>query len=125
MNSPAATDPDAMVCVRGLEKNDRPDLDRLLWCEGCRAAARVRAGNWGWVVGLFLAGFLSVWIWLVVQPTLLIGAWIGTVVAAFWVGSKAAREVIYGAIRIRNASEVEAVPASERPPEEERRVRFH
>ena len=125
MTPPEAPNLDEMVCARCLEKNDRPDLDRLLWCEGCRAVARVRAGNWGWVVGLFLAGLLSVWIWLVVQPTLLIGAWIGTVVAAFWVGSKAAREVIYGAIRIRNASAVEAVPASARPPEEERRVRFH
>lgn len=114
-----------MVCVRCLEKNDRPDLDRLLWCEGCRAAARVRAGKWGWVAGMVLAVLLSGWIWLVVQPTLLIGAWIGTVVAALWVGAKAAREVIYGTMRLRNAPAVEAVPASERPPEEERRVRFH
>lgn len=114
-----------LVCVRCLEKHDRPSLDRLLWCEGCRAAGRVRAGNWGWVVGLVLVVLLSGWIWLVVQPTLLIGAWIGTVVAAFWVGSKAAREVIYAAMRIRNAPAVEAVPASERSSEEEGRVRFH
>lgn len=113
-----------MVCVRCLERKNRPDLDQLLWCEGCRAVARVRAGNRGWVAGMVLAGLLSLWIWLVVQPTLLIGAWIGTVVGALWVGSKVAREVIYGAMRIRNAPAVEAVPASEHSPDEERRVRF-
>ncbi|GMR14278.1 MAG: hypothetical protein BMS9Abin29_2523 [Gemmatimonadota bacterium] len=86
--------------------------------------ARLRAGNWGWVVGMALTVLLSAWIWLVVQPTLLIGAWIGTVVAAFWVASKAAREVIYGAMRIQNAPAVEAGPASEPSLEEERRVRF-
>jgi hypothetical protein len=85
----------------------------------------VRAGNWGWVVGMALAVLLSAWIWLVVQPTLLIGAWVGTVVAAFWVGSKAAREVIYGAMRMQNSPEVEVAPASEHSSEEERRVRFH
>ena len=62
---------------------------------------------------------------MVVQPTLLIEAWIGTVVASLWVGARAAREVIYAAMRLRNAPTVEAVPASEPPPEEERRVRFH
>lgn len=120
-----APNPDEMVCVRCLEKNDRPDLDRLFWCEGCRAAARVRAGQWGWVVGIVLAALLSGWIWLVVQPSLLIGAWVGTVVASLWVGAKAAREVIYGAMRFQNAPAVEPPPTSNHPPDEERRVRFH
>ncbi len=124
MTPPEAPDPDETVCVRCLEKNERPDLDRLLWCEGCRAGARVRAGQWGWVAGMVLALLLSAWIWLVVQPNLLIGAWVGTVAASLWVGAKVAREVIYGAMRLQNAPAVEVVPASERPPEEERRVRF-
>ncbi len=124
MTAPEAPDPDEMVCARCLEKYDRPDLDRLLWCEGCRAAARATAGRWGWVAGLVIAFLLSGWLWLVVQPTLLIEAWIGTVVASLWVGAKAAREVIYGVMRLRNAPAVEALPASQHPPEEERRVRF-
>ncbi len=125
MNRPEALDPDELVCAHCLEKNDRPDLDRLLWCQGCRVAARATAGKWGWVAGIVVAVLLSGWIWLVVQPTLLIEAWIGTVVASLWLGAKAAREVIYGAVRLQNAPAVEAASASEHPPEEERRVRFH
>ena len=71
-----------------------------------------------------MAVFLSAWIWLAVQPTLLIGAWVGTVVAAFWIGAKAAREVIYGAMRIHNAPVADAPPPPDHPPEEERPVRF-
>jgi len=39
-----------------------------------------------------------------------IGGWFGTIAAAIWIGSKVAREVIYGGMRFRNARAVEATP---------------
>jgi hypothetical protein len=35
---------------------------------------------------------------------------VATVVAAIWISSKVAREIVYGAMRFRNARAVEAVP---------------
>ena len=125
MTPRATPDADETACVRCLRQEDKADLDRLLWCGDCRVTARAVAGRWGWVSGAAVAAFLSGWIWLVVQPDLLIGAWVGTVVASFWLGAKVAREVIYGALRLINAPTVEAVSHSEHPPEDERRVRFH
>jgi len=47
----------------------------------------------------------------VIRPTdLVIGGWFGTIAAAIWIGSKVAREVIYGGMRFRNARAVEATP---------------
>ncbi len=124
MTPPQSLTPAEVQCVRCLQLTERRDLDRLLWCDPCKEAARSRAGLWGWVVGLAGAVALSVWIWLVVQPTLLIGAWAGTVVAALWLGAKVAREVIYGLVRLHNVPAVEAVPPTSPPSDDERRVRF-
>ena len=44
-------------------------MDRLLWFEECREAARQRAGVWGWAIGFVLAVCLALWIWLVVEPS--------------------------------------------------------
>jgi hypothetical protein len=86
-------------------------MDRLLWCEQCRAAARQRAAGWGWGIGAVLAVGLALWIWLYIQPSdLVIGGWIATVVAAFWVGARVAREVAYGVMRFSNHKAAEAVP---------------
>lgn len=85
-------------------------LDRLLWCEDCRRKARARAAWWGWLGGLVFAGGVAVYVFLVIRPTLIIGAWIATVVAAVWLGQKVAREFAYGVMRYRNARAVEAVP---------------
>ena len=124
MIPPSAPDLGEMACVRCLGQEDRSDLDRLLWCEECRATVRAKAGRWGWVAGLAVAAVLSGWIWLVVKPDLLVGAWVGTVVASFWLGAKVAREAIYGALRFRSTPLVEATPHSKHPPEDEQRVRF-
>ena len=71
------------TCVRCLQEKDLEGMDRLLWCEECREAARRRAGIWGWGVGAVLALGLALWIWLFIKPSdLVIGGWIATVVAA-------------------------------------------
>ena len=78
----------------------RPDLDRLLWCEGCRDAVRARATSRSWLAGLVVAVVLSLWIWFYIQPSdLVIGGWVGTVLAAFYVSSRVVREVLYTAAR--------------------------
>lgn len=103
--------PDEVTCVRCLETREQVYLDRLLWCDRCRARARNRAAWWGWVGGLLFGGCVALYVWTVIRPTnLVIGGWIGTVIAAVWIGSKVARELIYGAMRFRNAHAVEASP---------------
>jgi hypothetical protein len=103
--------PDEVTCVRRLEVKDQMLLDRLLWCDTCRARARGRAGWWGWVGGLSFGAVVTLYIWIAIRPSdLVIGGWVATVVAAIWISSKVAREIVYGAMRFRNARAVEAVP---------------
>jgi hypothetical protein len=103
--------PDLATCVRCLEEKDIEEMDRLLWCESCRLAARQRATRWGWGVGLLLAVSLALWIWFVIQPSdVIIGGWIGTVVAALYLGSRVGREIAFGVIRFGNRKAAEAVP---------------
>jgi hypothetical protein len=109
--------PPEVTCVRCLEVRDLMELDRLLWCDGCRARARERASWWGWLGGLALGAAVAVYIWGFIRPTdLVIGGWVGTVVAAVWIGSKISREIVYGAMRFRNAHAVDAVPPRSEPP---------
>jgi len=102
--------PDQVTCVRCLELQDQIELDRLLWCEACRAKARRRASRWGGGIGVVLAGALAFWIFVVVNPTRMIGGWVATVVAALWIGSRIGGEVAYGVERYRNRRAVEAEP---------------
>lgn len=103
--------PERATCVRCLQEKDLDGMDRLLWCEECRASARDRAGSWGWAIGALLAALLALWIWLYIQPSdLVIGGWIATVVAAFWVGARVAREIVYGVMRFNNRKAAEAIP---------------
>jgi hypothetical protein len=103
--------PDRATCVRCLEEKELDGMDRLLWCEECRRAARQRAGRWGWAAGGILALGLALWIWLFIRPSdLVIGGWIATVVAALLIGSRVAREIAYGVMRFNNRNAVEAVP---------------
>ena len=63
-----------------------------------------------WVACVF-GGAVALYVWVVVRPTdLVIGGWIATLVAAVWIGSKVAREIVYGVMRFRNAHAVEAMP---------------
>jgi hypothetical protein len=62
-------------------------------------------------VGFLLAVLLALWIWLYIQPSdLVIGGWIATIVAAFWIGARVAREIAYGVMRFTNQKAAEAVP---------------
>lgn len=110
--------PDTTTCVRCLQQKELEDLDRLLWCRECREKARERAAFWGWVVGGIFAALLALWIWFYIQPSsLIIGGWIATVVAAFWISGRAAREVAYGVMRYRNRKAADAFPPTEPPSE--------
>ncbi len=103
--------PDEVTCVRCLEVKDTAHLDRLLWCDTCRRRARERASWWGWLGGVLFGGAVAAYIWFAIRPsTLVIGGWVGTVLMAVWLGAKASREIIYGAMRFRNRRAVEAVP---------------
>jgi hypothetical protein len=103
--------PDEVTCVRCLESQDQTDLDRLLWCERCRALARNRATWLGWLGGLLFGGAVALYVWVVIRPSdLVIGGWIATLVAALWIGAKVARELVYGIMRFRNAHAVDAMP---------------
>lgn len=103
--------PAEVTCIRCLDVFDQMLLDRLLWCESCRARARNRATWWGWAGGFAFGAVVAAYVWLVIRPSdLVIGGWIATLVAAVWIGAKVAREFVYGAMRFRNARAVEAVP---------------
>lgn len=103
--------PDEVTCVRCLELRDQVHLDRMLWCDECRRRARQRASWWGWVGGVAFGIGVGLYIWFVIEPTdLVVGGWLATLAAAVWIGQKVARELIYGAMRFRNARAVEAVP---------------
>jgi hypothetical protein len=93
-----------VTCVVCGEARDSTDVDRMLWCQDCRDDARARAARIGWYVGGVAALALAAWIALAVRPSRMIsGAWIATVVAAGWLGSRMGREVAYGIFRARDA----------------------
>ncbi len=103
-------DPLEATCQLCLQTRPRQDLDRLLWCEACVADARARAVSKSWYVGLAVGLALALWIWLYVQPSdLVIGGWIGTVLAAFYVSARVASELLYAVARLRGeATNLEA-----------------
>ena len=110
--------PEEVTCIRCLELKDLMVLDRLLWCDECRFRARERAAWWGWLVGLVFAAGVGIYVWAVIHPTdLIIGAWMATLAAAVWIGSKVGREISYGVMRFKNSSAVDAFPP-EAPPVE-------
>ena len=93
------------TCRVCLETKPREDVDRILWCEPCIEKARARATSQSWFVGLAVGAALALWIWLYIQPSnLVIGGWVGTVVGAFYVSARVAREVLYGVARVRGGS---------------------
>ncbi len=107
---------DRVACLRCREMKPRADLDRLLWCEGCREAVHGRASARSWLVGLMVSVVLSLWIWFYVQPSnLVIGGWIGTVLAAFYVSARVAREVFYASARMAKPDDAGAVSPGQDP----------
>jgi len=105
------------TCIRCLEVRETSTVDRLFWCEQCRESAARRAAGWGRLVGAVVAGLLTVWIVLWVRPArdLILGGWVATVVALFYLASRLGREVGYGAMRLMNRRAVEAVPPAVLP----------
>ncbi len=88
---------DEIQCSRCGELRDRGDVDRLLWCVACRARARLVAARRARVAATVLATIVAGYIWGVIRPTdVVIGGWIATVVAAYWIGGRLAREIFYG-----------------------------
>lgn len=106
--------PEDVTCVRCLQKRSVEDLDRLLWCEECQAAAKRRAAMRGWLAGGALAVILALYIWLVIQPdlSLIPTGWAATLLVAFYLGSRVARELFLGWERLANRRAVEARPPS-------------
>lgn len=116
--------PDDVTCVRCLQVKPLDELDRLLWCEECQAAARRRAARRGWAAGALLALGLAVYIYVAIQPdlSLIPTAWLATLVVAFYLGARVAREIFFGVDRLRNRRAQEAVPPSAPPgPEHDHR----
>ena len=88
---------DEIQCSRCGELRDRSDVDRLLWCVGCRTRARLIAARRARIAATALAVIVAGYIWGIIRPTdVVIGGWIATVIAAYWIGGKLAREVFYG-----------------------------
>jgi hypothetical protein len=104
--------PEDITCVRCLQVKPVQELDRLLWCQECQAQARRRATIRGWLAGGALALVLAVYIWLVIRPDpeLILTGWVATLVVAFYLGSRVARELFYGYDRVRNRRAMEATP---------------
>ncbi len=66
----------------------------------------------GWISGGILALVLGLYIWLVIQPdlTLIPSAWAATLLVAFYLGARVAREFFYGLDRMTNRRAAEAMP---------------
>ncbi len=93
---------DPATCVQCSQVREKRELDRMLWCESCRLVARRQAGRWGWGGGALVAAGLAAWIWVVIEPSdLVLGGWIATVVAAFYLCGRIFREIAYGIVRYR------------------------
>ena len=91
-----------LTCTCCGEPRKAADLDRLLWCEECIANARSQAKRFGWRLGGALAAGLAAWIFLVQRPSeIVIGGWIGAVVATLWLGARAGRAIWFGVLRFR------------------------
>ena len=92
-----------LICGRCGRGSSASVLDRHLWCENCVAAARGEAGRVVWICGAVMAALLAAWIYFVQQPSaMLLGGWIGAVLATFWLGARAGRELCYGVLRFRH-----------------------
>jgi hypothetical protein len=103
---------DELSCVRCLQPKAARNLDRLLWCDDCVAKARRRSARRGWIAGGVAAVLLGLYVWLVIQPdlSLIPGAWVATLLIAFYLGTRVTRELLFGLERAQNRSGEEAVP---------------
>jgi hypothetical protein len=98
-----------LPCFRCGSATPSEDLDRLLWCEGCVARARKRALRIGLAAGGTLVLLLGLYIGLVIRPdlSLIPAGWAATLVVAFYLGGRVARELAYGVMRWQNRAGAE------------------
>ena len=101
---------DNLTCIRCLETKMAEELDRLLWCDDCLRVARRRAYSRGWIVGVVFALGLALYVGVWIRPdsSLIPTAWIAVLAVAFLLGTRVAREFIFGWARLRNRRAVEA-----------------
>ena len=93
---------DGLSCGRCRRPFSAPALDRLLWCDECVATARATAGRAGWLAGTALAAAFALWVALVEQPPrIVIGGWVGAILATWWLGGRIGRELCFGLLRFR------------------------
>lgn len=89
-----------VVCTRCGETRDSTDVDRMLWCDDCRAATKARANRVGALAGVLTAILLAWYVWTAIRPSdLVLGGWAACIVAGGWIASKITREVAYGIFR--------------------------
>ncbi len=107
------TDQDGVRCRRCRRVRSGDELDRILWCEECVAAERGRAAWWGRGLALAGAGLLALWIALGIRPgDRFLFLWAIVVVVAYVLGGRLARELVFGAVRVRNRPGARALEAS-------------
>jgi hypothetical protein len=106
---------DEITCRRCLTVQPSEELDRLMWCEACVARARKRALRIGLTAGGVLALGLALYIWFGIRPdlSLIPAGWALTLVVAFYLGSRVARELAYGIMRWQNRPAAEARPPAD------------
>jgi hypothetical protein len=105
----APHDDDTLRCRRCLEERTVDELDRSLWCDDCRLAARRRAAWIGRAAGFAAAVLLSFWIAIDVQPAPEFRIlWALVVIVAFYLLSRLGPELAFGVMRVRNVAGVRA-----------------
>jgi hypothetical protein len=94
---------DTLRCRLCRQERTADELDRMLWCDGCRSAERRRAAWWGRALAFAAAIALSFWIAIDVQPSQdFLILWALVVIVAFYLLSRLGQELIYGIFRVRN-----------------------
>jgi hypothetical protein len=79
------------------------DLDRYLWCPGCRRAVHKRGRVWGWGVGAAAALAVTLYIVLVVGPSRGLVLWALPPLMTYVLTSRIAVAVVQGYYRARGS----------------------
>jgi hypothetical protein len=103
MKPPSHDPDDLLACRRCMHATPKDRLDRMLWCDACRAAERRRARVWGIAIGTLAALALLAWIVLRVEAGLDYALlWGLVVIVTFFLLTNLGTEMIYGIRRINN-----------------------